>query len=188
MSSGSGRHHWLLKTNPGSYSIDDLEKEGVTGWDGVRNFQARNFLRDKMSPGDGALIYHSSVDPMAIVGLAEVDGEARPDETAFAKGHHHYDPKSRREGPTWFLRDIRHVETFRVPLVRALLAEQKALSDMMLLRRGSRLSVQPVSPAEFKAVLALARQVAKTGVAKSRGAARRPAARSRVVKTRRRSS
>lgn len=155
--------HWLFKSNPGSYSIDDLARDGVTGWDGIRNFQARNFLRDQMSPGDQVLIYHSSVDPMAIVGLGELEGEARPDETAFEKGHHHYDPKSLETGPTWFLRDVRYVETFPVPLERALLAEQKALADMMLLRRGARLSIQPVTAGEFKAVMALARKLGKAG-------------------------
>jgi predicted RNA-binding protein with PUA-like domain len=169
----SARKHWLFKSNPGSYSIDDLARDGVTGWDGVRNFQARNLLRDEMSPGDQVLIYHSSVDPMAIVGLAEIEGEARPDETAFEKGHHHYDPKSLKSGPTWFLRDVRYVETFPVPLERALLAEQKELKDMMLLRRGARLSVQPVTPAEFKAVMALARKVGKAGVAPT-GKGRKP--------------
>lgn len=178
----SGRQvprHWLLKTNPGSYSIGDLAKEGVTGWDGVRNFQARNILRDEMSAGDPVLIYHSSVDPMAIVGLAEVDGEARADETAFDKRDHHYDPKSRREAPTWYLRDIRHLETFAVPLERALLVDQKALGDMLLLRRGSRLSVQPVTPAEFRAVVALAGKLGGSAAAPARSASRKPRSRAR---------
>jgi len=169
----SAPRHWLFKSNPRSYSVDDLEKDGVTGWDGVRNFQARNFLRDEMSPGDPVLIYHSSTDPMAIVGLAEIEGEAKPDDTAFDKRDHHYDPKSRKEAPTWFLRDVRHVETFPVPLDRALLADQKELRDMMVLRRGARLSIQPVTPSEFKAVMALARKLGKAGVAPTR-AGRKP--------------
>jgi predicted RNA-binding protein with PUA-like domain len=149
-----------VKSNPASYSIQDLQRDGTTAWDGVRNHQARNILRDEMRPGDPVLVYHSSAEPMAIVGLAEVAGPARPDPSAFDRRDDHYDPDSDPDDPTWFLVDLRHVETFPVPLERARLAEAKALAGMMLLRRGSRLSVQPVTPREHDAVLALARRAA----------------------------
>lgn len=153
---GVGRA-WLVKTEPSEYSLADLARERVTGWDGVRNYQARNLLRDAMRPGDPVLVYHSNAEPMAIVGLARVAGPPRPDETQFRKGHPHHDPDSRPDDPRWWLVDIEHVETFRVPLERAALAAEPALRGMELLRRGSRLSVQPVTPAELAAVLALAR-------------------------------
>ena len=155
------RRCWLVKSEPTSYSIHDLERDGVTGWDGVRNYQARNTLRDEMRPGDPVLVYHSNADPMAIVGLARVAGPARPDPTAFDPRDHHFDPDSRREDPTWFLVDLAHVETFAVPLQRATLAARPDLAGMMLLRKGSRLSVQPVTDEEFEAVLELERALAR---------------------------
>ena len=152
---------WLVKTEPDVYSIDDLARDGKTMWDGVRNYQARNLMRDEMRVGDPVLIYHSNADPMAIVGLGSVASESYPDPTAFDRKDKHFDPKSKSDEPTWYLVDIAHTETFPVPLEREFLKEQKALDGMMLLARGSRLSVQPVKPAELKAVLALARKRAK---------------------------
>ena len=151
------RHHWLVKSDPDSYGIADLERDGATLWTGVRNFQARNTLRDEMAVGDPVLIYHSSADPMAIVGVAEVSGAARPDETAFDRKDDHYDPKSKRESPTWFAVELRYVTTFARPVTRERLAAQPALKKMVLLQRGSRLSVQPVTTPEFAAILKLAR-------------------------------
>jgi len=155
------RRCWLVKSDPESYAIADLERDGTTGWDGVRNYQARNTLRDEMAMGDRVLFYHSGVEPMAIVGRCEVASRPRPDETAFRRGHEHFDPDSDPAEPTWWLVDLRHVETFAVPLVRERLAREPALRGMVLLQRGSRLSVQPVSPAEYDAVLALARRAAR---------------------------
>ncbi len=152
---------WLVKTEPDVYSIDDLARDGRTMWDGVRNYQARNLMRDDMRVGDPVLIYHSNTDPMAIVGLGEVASEAYPDPTAFDKKDKHFDPKSKADAPTWMLVDIAHVETFSVPLERDLLKQQKALEGMMLLAKGSRLSVQPVTPAELRAVRALAKKRAR---------------------------
>ncbi len=160
---------WLVKTEPGSYSIDDLRRDKVTPWDGVRNYQARNTLRDAMRPGEAVLVYHSGTEPMAIVGLAEVASASRPDPTAFDRRDDHYDPDSRREAPTWFLVDLRHVETFPAPLTRDVLSAEPALSGMELLRRGSRLSVQPVTAKELAAVKALARGASR---GKARGASR----------------
>ena len=146
-----------MKTDPDTYGIADLERDGSTAWTGVRNFQARNTLRDEMSVGDPVLVYHSSADPMAIVGIAEVSGAARPDETAFDRGGDHYDPKSKRSAPTWFAVELRHVKTFDQPVTRERLAAEPALKKMVLLQRGSRLSVQPVTTEEFGAILRLAR-------------------------------
>ncbi|HZJ71767.1 MAG TPA: EVE domain-containing protein [Planctomycetota bacterium] len=151
------RRHWLVKSDPDSYGIADLERDGATLWTGVRNFQARNTLRDEMAVGDPVLVYHSSADPMAIVGVAEVSGAARPDETAFDRKDDHYDPKSKRESPTWFAVELRYVTTFARPVTRERLAAQPALARMVLLQRGSRLSVQPVTTPEFAAILKLAR-------------------------------
>jgi predicted RNA-binding protein with PUA-like domain len=147
-----------VKSNPASYSIHDLERDGVTAWDGVRNYQARNTLRDEMRPGDPVLYYHSSVPPMAIVGVAEVAGPARPDASAFDRKDDHYDADSDPAEPTWYEVDLRHVRTFAVPLERKRLLAEKKLARMQLLQRGSRLSVQPVTRAEYEAVLALARR------------------------------
>jgi len=152
---------WLVKSEPDVYSIDDLAKDGHTMWDGVRNYQARNLMRDDMKVGDQVLFYHSNAKPMCVAGVARVASEAYPDPTAFDRSDKHYDPKSKQDDPTWMLVDIEHVETFDVPVTREVLSAEAALSDMMLLRRGSRLSVQPVTAKEFQAVLKLARREAK---------------------------
>jgi predicted RNA-binding protein with PUA-like domain len=147
---------WLVKSDAASYSIDDLRRDGTTPWTGVRNYQARNTLRDEMQVGDRVLFYHSSTDPMAIVGTCEVASTPRPDPTAFDRKDDHYDADSDPADPAWWLVDLRHVETFAQPLTRERLAKEPALRSMVLLQRGSRLSVQPVTAAEFAAVLALA--------------------------------
>lgn len=156
--SPSKRQYWLFKSEPDCYSIDDLarDKKRTTFWDGVRNYQARNFLRDSIRPGDGVLYYHSSTEPMAIVGTAEVVREGYPDHTAFDPKADHYDPKSDPDDPTWFMVDIRLMQIFPRPLTRAELQACPDLKQMMLLRRGMRLSIQTVTPAEWKAVHRLA--------------------------------
>ena len=152
------KKYWLLKTEPDAYSITDLanEPDQTTYWDGVRNYQARNFLRDEMKLGDGVLLYHSSADPTAIVGTAAVVREAYPDHTAFDPRDKHYDPKSTLESPRWFMVDIHLDREFEVPLTLTDLRDVKALKDMELLRKGSRLSVQPVRKREFDVILRLA--------------------------------
>ncbi len=149
---------WLLKSEPSCYSIDDLaaDNEQTTFWDGVRNYQARNFLRDEMLVGDRAFFYHSNAQPMAIVGTVEIVTAGYPDPTAFDPGEDHFDPKSDPDDPTWFLVDVRLLQKFPEPVTRDVLKSCGKLDDMMLLRRGSRLSVQPVTPAEWKAVHRLA--------------------------------
>lgn len=149
--------YWLMKTEPTAYSIDDLKREGVTMWDGVRNYQARNFMRDDMKVGDMVLFYHSNVKPPAVVGIAEVVKEAYPDPTAFDKRDHHYDPKSRKDDPTWYLVDIKFVEKFADPVTLDDIKVEPACNDMMLVQKGSRLSVQPVAEKHYKKILNMAK-------------------------------
>jgi predicted RNA-binding protein with PUA-like domain len=150
--SDSERRFWLFKTEPESYSIDDLKRDKRTFWDGVRNYQARNFLRDDMHVGDGVLFYHSNCDPLAIVGTMTVAKAGYPDPTAFDKSSHHFDPKSKSESPTWFLVDVKFGQKFKTPVTRESLIQHKALSKMVLLQRGSRLSIQPVTAEEWRIV------------------------------------
>ncbi len=145
-------NYWLFKSEPDCYSIDDLKRDRKTFWDGVRNYQARNLLRDSIQPGDGVLFYHSSCDPMAIVGTAEVVRGGYPDHTAFDPAADHFDPKSKEESPTWFMVDIRFGQKFQNPVLRESLKGDKRLSKMMLLQQGSRLSVQPVTAEEWRIV------------------------------------
>lgn len=149
--------HWLLKTEPGCFSIDDLAAapHQTTMWDGVRNYQARNYLRDAMRPGDAILFYHSVSNP-GIAGLAEVAGPAYPDPTQWDPENRHFDPASPADKPRWYALDIRLVRRFARILPLSFLRARPELAGMELLRRGSRLSVQPVRPEEFAAVLALA--------------------------------
>jgi predicted RNA-binding protein with PUA-like domain len=151
--------YWLFKTEPASYSFAALmaERDQTTGWDGVRNYQARNFLRDQIKPGDGVLIYHSSADPPSIAGIAEVVRAGHPDPTAFDRNDGHYDPKSDPANPTWYQVSIKGKQAIDPPLELPFLKSVDALAKMELLRKGSRLSVQPVTAAEWKAILALAK-------------------------------
>lgn len=153
--------YWLLKTEPESFSIQDLAAapEQATCWDGVRNYQARNFMRDEMRVGDRVLFYHSNAQPPAIVGTARVVREAYPDATAWNPADHHYDPKASPENPIWQMVDIQLEDIFARPLGLDELRNVAALKNMELLRRGSRLSVQPVRKSEFDAVLKLSRKV-----------------------------
>ncbi|WP_233207030.1 MULTISPECIES: EVE domain-containing protein [Pirellulaceae] len=150
--------YWLMKTEPESYSIDDLakEKNKTTFWSGVRNYQARNFMRDDMKKGDLVLFYHSNANPPSIVGVAEVVKESYPDFTSWDENDHHYDPKSTEDNPRWFMVDIKLKKKFPEALGRNELTDVKALSGMELMRKGSRLSVQPVTKKEFDAILKLA--------------------------------
>jgi predicted RNA-binding protein with PUA-like domain len=151
--------YWLFKTEPESFSIQDLAKakHRTTRWDGVRNYQARNFLRDDMQVGDRVLFYHSSADPTAIVGAATIVRAGYQDPTAQDKNDSHYDPQSTPENPRWFAVDIKLEQIFDQPLTLESLRKVAALKGMELLRKGSRLSVQPVRKSEFEAVLKLAK-------------------------------
>ncbi|MCA9090202.1 MAG: EVE domain-containing protein [Planctomycetaceae bacterium] len=154
--SAATRKYWLFKSEPSCYSIDDLERDGTTFWDGVRNYQARNMLRDEIQPGDRVLFYHSNADPMAIAGTCEVVKPGYPDHTAFDPASDHYDAKSNPDKPTWFMVDVKLLKKFKQPVTREVLKECEALQDMMLLRKGSRLSIQPVTVEEWQAVHKLA--------------------------------
>jgi predicted RNA-binding protein with PUA-like domain len=149
--------YWLVKSEPDCFSIHHLAKSPgqTTFWDGVRNYQARNFMRE-MKRGDGVLFYHSSTEPMAIVGTAAVVREAYPDHTALDSLNDHFDPKATAENPIWEMVDLKLSRIFDRPLTISELRGVKALSKMELLRQGSRLSVQPVTEQEWKTVLALA--------------------------------
>ncbi len=150
--------YWLFKSEPDCFSFADLcaAPGRTTGWDGIRNFQARNFLRDDVRVGDGVLYYHSNAEPPAIVGVAEVVEAAHADPTAFDPSADHHDPKSRLDAPTWYQVKVRAVRAFDRPLGLPGLREVAALSGMELLRKGSRLSIQPVRLDEWLAVLGLA--------------------------------
>jgi predicted RNA-binding protein with PUA-like domain len=143
--------YWLMKSEPDECSIDDaLAAPGrITPWTGVRNYQARNFMRDEMRVGDGVLFYHSSCPEPGIAGLAEVASAAYPDPTQFERKSPYYDPKSTREAPRWMMVDVRALKKISlVPL--AALRRHKSLAKMWLLRPGSRLSITPVSAAEWR--------------------------------------
>ena len=148
--------YWLMKSEPEVFSIDDLKRSPTktTCWDGVRNYQARNFMRS-MQVGDRVLFYHSNADPPAVVGTAEVVRTAYPDPTQFDRNDDHFDPASRPEDPRWDMVDIRFVDRFEQPLSLDRLRKEPLLARMELLRKGSRLSVQPVTEAEWKVICGL---------------------------------
>jgi predicted RNA-binding protein with PUA-like domain len=148
--------YWLFKSEPDCYSFADLEADGLTGWDGVRNFQARNYLRDSIKRGDGVLFYHSSTGEPAIVGLAEVVEEGHADPTQFDPVSDHPDPKSDPANPTWVQVTIRPVRAIAPALTLKALRARPELTGMVLLQKGSRLSVQPVTADEWRAILQLA--------------------------------
>ena len=148
--------YWLLKSEPTSFSIQDLAKSPgqTTCWEGVRNYQARNFLKS-MKVGDRGFFYHSNADPPAIVGMVEVVKAAYPDPYAFDKKSRYFDPKSTPDAPRWFVVDIKLLKIFANPLALDFLRSIKGLEHMELLRMGSRLSVQPVRPEEWRRVNSL---------------------------------
>ena len=149
--------YWLMKSEPTSFSFQDLvrSQDSTNHWDGVRNYQARNHMR-AMRTGDKVLFYHSSCDPPAIVGIAEVTREAYTDHTQFDPKDDHYDPQAKREKPIWDMVDLRAVRGFASPLSLELLRKVPELNEMVLLRKGSRLSVQPVRREEWDIICKLA--------------------------------
>ncbi len=150
------RKYWLVKSEPEAYSIDDLQRDGETYWDGVRNYQARNTMRDDMKLGDGVLYYHSNAKPMAVVGLAKVSREAYPDHTQFDPKNKYFDPKASEDNPRWMMVNLEFVAKFDTPLTLHQLKEDKSLEGMPLLQKGQRLSVQPVDAKSWKRILKLA--------------------------------
>lgn len=152
------KRYWLMKCEPEAYTIDDLERDGTATWEGVRNFQARNSLRDDLKVGDPVLFYASNAEPSGVTGLAEVSRAGYPDPYAFQAGHKYFDPKSDPENPTWYMVDIRFVEKFPEIVPLAVLKETRGLAKMMVTQKGSRLSVQPVTKKELEIVTKLGRQ------------------------------
>lgn len=147
--------YWLMKSEPGEYSIDDLKRDKVECWDGVRNFQARNTMRDDMKVGDLAFMYHSNCDVIGIVGLMKIVREGYPDHTAFDQHDKHYDPKSDPDNPRWFMVDVRYKRKLKRTITLAELRQHEELDGLQLLKRGNRLSVMPVSQFHWDFILSL---------------------------------
>jgi predicted RNA-binding protein with PUA-like domain len=146
---------WLMKSEPDAYSIDELEKDGREMWDGIRNYQARNMMRDDMCVGDDVLFYHSNCKEPAIVGLARVASEAYPDPTQFDPDEKYYDPKSEVENPRWILVDVEFIRKLARPITLAELKAHPGLEGMILTRKGNRLSIMPVSDDHRDLILSL---------------------------------
>ncbi|MEZ4270848.1 MAG: EVE domain-containing protein [Myxococcota bacterium] len=145
------RHYWLMKSEPGVYSLDDLKRDKKTSWDGVRNYRARNYLRDQIKLDDGVLFYHSRVDPMAVVGIAKVVKEAHADPSQFDPHSKYFDEKSTPDKPRWYVVDIAYEHHFKNPVTLKSLHDVPGLEAMVLLN-NSRLSVQPVTAEEWKII------------------------------------
>ena len=149
--------YWLMKSEPNEFSIDDLKEQPkqTEHWDGVRNYQARNFMRDDMKIGDQVFFYHSNCDEPGIVGIAEVAKEAYPDFTAWDPKSKYYDPKSTPENPRWYMVDVRYKRKLKRVIPLAELKERKPLEDFALVRKGNRLSIMPVTPKQWDYILKL---------------------------------
>ncbi len=140
--------YWLMKSEPTAYSIDDLKRDKRTAWEGVRNYQARNFMKE-MAVGDAVLFYHSSSDPMGVLGVAKVVAGPHPDLSQFNKKDSHFDPKATKEKPIWYCVDVAFVEKFKTPVLLGAIKADPHLRGIMVAAPGSRLSVQPVSEKHF---------------------------------------
>ncbi len=151
------RQYWLFKSEPDVYSIHDLERDGSTEWDGVRNYRVRNFMRDKMVVGDGVLYYHSNTDVLGVYGTAKVSAPAHPDSSQFEIGNKYHDPKSDPDQPRWWCVDVSHQKTFSQPVTRETMKETPGLEEMWVLKRGMRLSITPVTKREFNIIVRLGR-------------------------------
>jgi predicted RNA-binding protein with PUA-like domain len=146
---------WLMKSEPETYSIDDLQRDGSEPWDGVRNYQARNFIRE-MAEGDLVIFYHSNAKPPGAAGIGRICREAYPDPTQFDAKSKYFDPKSKKEDPRWSLVDVEYVEKFDQEIPLQALKDDPELQGMLVTQKGSRLSVQPVEKKHFKRVLKIA--------------------------------
>ena len=149
------KKYWLFKSEPSEFSWEDLKKSKnqTTFWDGVRNYQARNFLRDEIKKDDGVLFYQSSTEPLAVVGYCEVVKDGYPDHTQFDSKNDHYDPKADKKNPTWFMVDIKLTKKLKKPVTLDEIKSNKKLAKMKLVKRGNRLSVLPVTKDEFDEIL-----------------------------------
>ena len=151
------KRYWLMKCEPAAYTIADLERDGTTSWEGVRNFQARNFMRDEMNVGDPVLFYASNADPSGVTGLAVIARAGYPDHLAWKKGHKYFDAASSPEKPLWYMVDIKFVEDFGGTVSLETLKATPGLEHMKVTQKGSRLSVQPATKAEYDIVTRLGR-------------------------------
>jgi predicted RNA-binding protein with PUA-like domain len=153
------KQYWLMKSEPSEVSVDDAlnARQQTVAWFGVRNYQARNYMRDQMKAGDGVLFYHSSCAEPGVAGLAEVASNAYPDDTQFDAKSKYFDPKATQENPRWMMVDVRIVQKTRL-LSLAEMREQEELQDMVILQRGNRLSVTPVTAAEWRCITKLLRK------------------------------
>lgn len=149
------KNYWLFKTEPEDYSLEDIKKDKKTYWDGVRNYQARNFLRDSIKKGDEVFLYQSNTDPLAVVAVCEVVKEGYPDFTAMDKAHHHFDPKSTPDNPIWYMVDIKLTKVLKRPVTLKEIKENPLMKDFRLIQRGNRLSVMPVTEPEWMEILRL---------------------------------
>jgi predicted RNA-binding protein with PUA-like domain len=149
------KKYWLIKSEPEEFSWDDLKKSKnqTTYWDGVRNYQARNFLRDEMKKGDLVLFYHSNAEPLAVMGVCEVVKDSYPDHTQFDPDNDHYDPKADPNNPTWIMVDVKFKQEFKNPVTLDAIKSNAKLKNMRLIQRGNRLSVMPVTKEEFEEIV-----------------------------------
>jgi predicted RNA-binding protein with PUA-like domain len=153
-------NYWLMKSEPNTYSIDTLanKPKGIDHWEGVRNYQARNFMKDQMKIGDQAFFYHSNCEIPGIAGMMKIVQESHPDFTAWDVDSQYYDPKSTPTNPRWFMVSVQFVEKFKTILPLSLLKNQPSLKECVLLQPGNRLSVMPISSKEWKTILSLKKE------------------------------
>jgi predicted RNA-binding protein with PUA-like domain len=149
-------NHWLMKSEPDVFSIEDLKKRKKSGWDGVRNYQARNFMRDDMKLGDVVLFYHSSCETPGVAGLAKVCKTSHPDPSQFDPKSDYYDPKATKENPRWFMVEVEFMKKFDDVITLTIIKSTKGLEKMPLVQKGSRLSINPVTEQEFKIITTMA--------------------------------
>ncbi len=153
------KNYWLMKCEPTAYTIDDLARDGWTSWEGVRNHQARTFMRDKMQVGDGVLFYSSNSDPSGVTGIAKITKSGHPDHFAWKKGHKYFDARSTKTFPIWHMVEIAFVERFAATVPLSTLKADRRLTRMLVIKKGSRLSVQPVRKVEFDIVVSHGREI-----------------------------
>lgn len=151
------KKYWLMKSEPDVFSIADLEKDGRTLWEGVRNYQARNFMMNEMQIGDDVLFYHSNAEPPGVAGLAVVSGNAIPDPTSLNKKSEYFDPKSTKDKPIWFCVEVKFVKKFSSVISLEEIRKNKKLAKMLVIKKGQRLSIQPVTASEFKEILEMSK-------------------------------
>jgi predicted RNA-binding protein with PUA-like domain len=149
-------NYWLMKSEPDVFGIDDLKRVKKEPWDGVRNYQARNYMRDEMKKGDKILFYHSNTDVPGVVGIMEVSKEAFPDHTSWDKKSKYFDPKSSEENPRWFMIEVKYVSKFPRTVSLQEMKDMKPLSEMKILQKGNRLSITPVTKVEFDHIVKVA--------------------------------